>query len=168
MSLLSSSPIETLIPAQFSYMPEILPDVTAQKSEQSFHIDVAAADIDMKEAEREQGTEEARPVLVAITSKLISHAGILVLDVIFLYRLLRHPGTPWYARGVLFLPVMYLCSPIQLIPNFIPVLGQVDDVFMVWVGKRCAEKLVHAETRRECYDAAAAIRRSLFRRLNIS
>jgi uncharacterized membrane protein YkvA (DUF1232 family) len=75
---------------------------------------------------------------------------------VFLYRLLRHPKTRWYARGLLFLPVIYLCSPIQLIPNFIPVLGQMDDVFVIWVTKKVARNLMDENVWRECHSAAAA------------
>jgi uncharacterized membrane protein YkvA (DUF1232 family) len=64
--------------------------------------------------------------------------------------------TPWYVKGLLTLPVMYLCSPIQLIPNFIPVLGQMDDVFVIWITKKSARKLVDEQTLQECHDAAAA------------
>jgi uncharacterized membrane protein YkvA (DUF1232 family) len=96
--------------------------------------------------------------LTSLTSRLFARTATFIRDIVFLYRLLRHPDTPWYAKAVLFLPVMYLCSPIQLIPNFIPVLGQMDDVLMIWVAKKFAVNFVGAKTRRECQDAAAAIR----------
>jgi uncharacterized membrane protein YkvA (DUF1232 family) len=54
---------------------------------------------------------------------------------------------------VLFLPVAYICSPIQLLPNFIPVLGQLDDFFMIWVANRLLERLVSEDIRRECREA---------------
>ena len=44
---------------------------------------------------------------------------------------LRHPGTPWYAKAVLGLALAYFLSPIDLIPDFIPVLGQLDDLLIV-------------------------------------
>ena len=92
----------------------------------------------------------------AIKDKLRAGMAAFVHDIVFLYRLLRHPMTPWYVRGLLALPVMYLCSPIQLIPNFIPVLGQMDDVFVIWITKKSARKLVDEQTLQECRDAAAA------------
>jgi uncharacterized membrane protein YkvA (DUF1232 family) len=46
-------------------------------------------------------------------------------------RALRHPDVPWYSKGVCGLAVLYCASPIQLIPNFIPVIGQLDDVFVI-------------------------------------
>ncbi|MDO9366754.1 MAG: YkvA family protein [Methylotenera sp.] len=48
------------------------------------------------------------------------------------YRLvLRHPQTPWIAKCFLGLAVGYLLLPFDLIPDFIPVLGQLDDVVII-------------------------------------
>ncbi len=93
-----------------------------------------------------------------LTGKLRRSMAAFVVDVVFLYRLLRHPKTRWYARGLLFLPVIYLCSPIQLIPNFIPVLGQMDDVFVIWVTKKIVQGLVDEKSWQECRSGAVASR----------
>jgi uncharacterized membrane protein YkvA (DUF1232 family) len=93
-----------------------------------------------------------------LTDKLRTSVACFAVDVVFLYRLVRHPKTPWYARGLLSLPVIYICSPIQLIPNFIPVVGQMDDLFVIWMTKRIARRLVDEETREECHCAAVATR----------
>lgn len=48
------------------------------------------------------------------------------------YRLvLKHPQTPWMAKCFLGLAVGYLLLPFDLIPDFIPVLGQLDDVIII-------------------------------------
>lgn len=48
------------------------------------------------------------------------------------YRLvLKHPQTPWLAKLFLGLAVAYLLLPFDLIPDFIPILGQLDDVVIV-------------------------------------
>lgn len=48
------------------------------------------------------------------------------------YRLvLKHPQTPWLAKGLLWLAVGYLLLPFDLIPDFIPVLGQLDEVIII-------------------------------------
>jgi uncharacterized membrane protein YkvA (DUF1232 family) len=100
------------------------------------------------------------------TNKVLASVEAFVHDIVFLYRMLRHPKTPWYARGLLFLPVMYLCSPIQLMPSFIPVLGQIDDVCVIWMAKKFARKLIDVKTRQECHNVAAAIKlSSLVKRL---
>src|SRR5277367_5668092 len=98
----------------------------------------------------------------AIKDKLRLGMAALVHDIVFLYRLLRHPKTSWYVRGMLILPVMYLCSPIQLIPSFIPVIGQMDDVFVIWITKKTTLKLVDEKILQECHDAAAATELSIY------
>jgi uncharacterized membrane protein YkvA (DUF1232 family) len=48
------------------------------------------------------------------------------------YRLvLKHPQTPWVAKVFLGLAIGYLLLPFDLIPDFIPVLGQLDDVIII-------------------------------------
>lgn len=48
------------------------------------------------------------------------------------YRLvLKHPQTPWPAKVCLWLAIGYLLLPFDLIPDFIPVLGQLDDVVII-------------------------------------
>ena len=110
-----------------------------------------------QELTRDQNKTRRRSRLEGGTNRLLSSMVVCLQDIVFLYRLLRHPKTPWYARGLLCLPVMYLCSPIQLMPNFIPVLGQMDDVCVIWMAKKFAQKLVDVNTRQECRDAAVAI-----------
>jgi len=46
-------------------------------------------------------------------------------------RLLRDPRVPRRAKVALVLVVPYLASPVDLIPDFIPVLGQLDDAVLV-------------------------------------
>ena len=46
-------------------------------------------------------------------------------------RALGRPDVPWYARLTCGLAMLYIVSPIQLIPNFIPILGQMDDVLVL-------------------------------------
>lgn len=61
------------------------------------------------------------------------------------YRLvLKHPQTPWLAKVFLGLAIGYLLLPFDLIPDFIPVLGQLDDVLiipvLVYVGLKLTPK----------------------------
>jgi uncharacterized membrane protein YkvA (DUF1232 family) len=54
----------------------------------------------------------------------------------------KDPRTPWYARAVLGATVAYAVSPIDLIPDFIPVLGHLDDAVIVPAGFFLAKRLV--------------------------
>jgi uncharacterized protein DUF1232 len=65
---------------------------------------------------------------------------------------------PWHAKAVAGLVAAYALSPIDLIPDFIPVLGYLDDLIIVPLGILLAVKLVPAELMAEF--RAEAIRRS--------
>jgi uncharacterized membrane protein YkvA (DUF1232 family) len=62
-----------------------------------------------------------------------------------LYFAYRDPRTPWYARAFSALVVAYLLSPIDLIPDFIPILGYLDDLVLVPLGIRLALKMIPQE-----------------------
>src|SRR5262245_8988270 len=51
-----------------------------------------------------------------------------------LYRACRDPRTPWYAKALGIAVVAYALSPIDLIPDFIPVIGWIDDLLIVPLG----------------------------------
>jgi uncharacterized membrane protein YkvA (DUF1232 family) len=65
-------------------------------------------------------------------------------------RAVRHPGVPWYAKLVAACSVCYVFSPIQLIPNFIPVIGQLDDVLVITLGLKLLRKWVPSEVLKQC------------------
>ena len=52
-------------------------------------------------------------------------------DGVTLWFACKHPKTPWYAKALGLFVVAYALSPIDLIPDFIPVLGCVDDVLLL-------------------------------------
>lgn len=62
-----------------------------------------------------------------------------------LYLAYRDSRTPWYARLFSLLVVLYALSPVDLVPDFIPVLGYVDDLLLVPVGVWIALKMIPAE-----------------------
>lgn len=63
-----------------------------------------------------------------------------------------HPDTPWYAKALAVLVAAYAFSPIDLIPDFIPVLGYLDDVIIVplgiWLALRMIPQRVLDDSRR--------------------
>jgi uncharacterized membrane protein YkvA (DUF1232 family) len=69
-------------------------------------------------------------------------ARTLKRDTYALYLAARDPRTPWYARGLAVLIVAYAFSPIDLIPDFIPVLGYLDDLLLVPLGVALLVRLV--------------------------
>jgi formylglycine-generating enzyme required for sulfatase activity/uncharacterized membrane protein YkvA (DUF1232 family) len=65
-------------------------------------------------------------------------------------RALVHPQVPWYAKAVVGCAVLYIVSPIQLIPNFIPIIGQLDDVLVVTAGVKFLRRCVSQSVLDEC------------------
>lgn len=73
-----------------------------------------------------------------------------------LYLAARDRRVPWYAKAVLLLVVGYAFSPIDLIPDFIPVLGYLDDLLLLPLGILWAIRLIPAPVWEECQARARA------------
>ena len=71
-----------------------------------------------------------------------------------LYLAYRDPRTPWGARIFAAVVVCYAFSPIDLIPDFIPVLGYLDDLVLVPIGIWLALKMIPPEVMAESRDRA--------------
>ena len=71
-----------------------------------------------------------------------------------LYLAYRDPRVPWYARVVAACVVAYAFSPIDLIPDPIPVLGYLDDLVLLPLGVALALKLIPAPVMAECRQRA--------------
>jgi uncharacterized membrane protein YkvA (DUF1232 family) len=80
-------------------------------------------------------------------------------DAMTLWFALRHPATPWYAKALAVLVAAYILSPIDLIPDFIPVLGVLDDIILVpiliWATLRALPAPVRADSRDQAQAWAA-------------
>jgi uncharacterized membrane protein YkvA (DUF1232 family) len=72
-----------------------------------------------------------------------------------LYLAYRDPRTPWYARVFAALVVAHTFSPIDLIPDFIPVIGYLDDLIITPVGIYLSVKMIPAEVMADARQAAA-------------
>ena len=70
-------------------------------------------------------------------------------DVVALYLATRDPRTPWHAKAVAACVAAYALSPIDLIPDFIPVLGYVDDLIIVPLGIVLVVRLIPEPLMRE-------------------
>ena len=78
-------------------------------------------------------------------SKLKDRATALKREVYALYIAARDPRVPWYAKVVMGLVLAYALSPIDLIPDFVPVLGYLDDLIIVPLGIALALRMVPAQ-----------------------
>jgi len=63
---------------------------------------------------------------------------------------LRHPEAPWRAKAAAALAPLYVLSPVQLIPTFIPVIGQMDDLFVVWLSMKLVRKFSPEKVIADC------------------
>jgi uncharacterized membrane protein YkvA (DUF1232 family) len=72
------------------------------------------------------------------------------------YLAMKDPRTPWYARALAAVIVGYAFSPIDLIPDPIPVLGYLDDLILLPLGVLLLVKLLPPEVMADCRAKAAA------------
>lgn len=82
--------------------------------------------------------------------KMKKWAGNLKKQLLVLYLAYRDERVTWYAKLFTMLVVAYAFSPIDLIPDFIPVLGYLDDLILVPLGVSLALKLIPKEVLQEC------------------
>lgn len=83
-------------------------------------------------------------------------ARMLKRDAMALYLAARDPRVPWYAKAVAAGVAAYALSPIDLIPDFIPVLGYLDDLVLVPLGIALAVRLIPPALFEEHREQAAA------------
>jgi uncharacterized membrane protein YkvA (DUF1232 family) len=91
-----------------------------------------------------------------MTERLRDWARAIKRDVHALALAARDPRVPWYAKAVALAVAAYALSPIDLIPDFIPVIGHLDDVIIVPLGIGLAVRLIPAEVLAEHRAAASA------------
>ena len=72
------------------------------------------------------------------------------------YCVFKDSGTPWYAKIVAACTAGYLLSPIQLIPNYIPVIGCLDDLLVLFLGAKLIHKLTPSRVIADCRDLVEA------------
>jgi len=79
---------------------------------------------------------------LTISDKLKLWARNIKRDVVALWLAARDPRVPWYAKAIAGAVAAYALSPIDLIPDFIPVLGYLDDLIIVPLGIILAVKMI--------------------------
>ncbi|MGD8473078.1 MAG: YkvA family protein [Anaerolineae bacterium] len=86
-----------------------------------------------------------------------SQARKLKRETYALYLAYRDPRTPWVARLFSALVVAYAFSPIDLIPDPIPVLGYLDDLILIPLGIYLAVKMIPPEVLEECREQSESV-----------
>jgi len=87
---------------------------------------------------------------MTMLAELKERARHLKAETFALYLAARDPRTPWYARLLVAGIVAYAFSPIDLIPDFVPVLGYLDDLILIPIGIALAIKLIPDTVLAEC------------------
>lgn len=77
-------------------------------------------------------------------------ASTLKKETYALFLAAKHPHTPWYAKLFAGVIVAYAFSPIDLIPDFIPILGYLDDLILLPLGVLLARKMIPEDVLQEC------------------
>jgi uncharacterized membrane protein YkvA (DUF1232 family) len=85
-----------------------------------------------------------------LLDSLRRRARALKVETLALYHVARDPRVPWYARLFVGVVVAYALSPIDLIPDFVPVLGYLDDLILVPLGIALALRMVPSQVLDEC------------------
>jgi uncharacterized membrane protein YkvA (DUF1232 family) len=80
--------------------------------------------------------------MAGLFERLKSWARALKRDVVALWIAARDPRTPWMAKLIAGAVAAYALSPVDLIPDFVPVLGYLDDLIIVPLGMALALRLV--------------------------
>lgn len=66
-------------------------------------------------------------------------------EALIMYRASKDPNTPWFAKVFVVLVMAYALSPIDLIPDFIPVIGYLDDLILIPLGIYFGMKMIPSE-----------------------
>ena len=93
---------------------------------------------------------------VPIAERWRQQARGLKQEVFALYLACRDPRVPWYAKALAATVVAYALSPIDLIPDFIPVLGYLDDLVVIPLGVLAVRAMIANDVMEDCRRRARA------------
>lgn len=91
---------------------------------------------------------------LTLNQRLRQWARKLKNEVIAMYFVMKHPETPVYAKVLAAIIIGYALSPIDFIPDFVPILGYVDDVILLPLGIAFVIKLIPANILEACREEA--------------
>ncbi len=102
------------------------------------------------------GGGRSKTCLYAMLERLKARARALKNEAFAVYLAAKDPRTPWYAKALVFFVVAHTFSPIDLIPDFIPVLGYLDDLIITPGGLWLAVRMIPPEVLVEARKTVAA------------
>lgn len=83
---------------------------------------------------------------------------ILVTKQIYLlYLIIKHEEVPWPAKLAGGCALAYIFSPVQLIPNFMPVIGQSDDILVLYIGMKVVRRFTSPAILKQCEACAESV-----------
>jgi len=94
---------------------------------------------------------------MAFLDRLKDRARILKRETLALYLAARDPRTPWYAKVLAVAIVAYALSPVDLIPDFIPVLGYLDELVLIPAGIALVIRLIPREVMEDAHARAGDV-----------
>jgi uncharacterized membrane protein YkvA (DUF1232 family) len=89
-----------------------------------------------------------------LTQTLRQQARALKAETLALYLAVRDPRVPWYAKVTAAVVVAYALSPIDLIPDFVPILGYLDDLILIPLGIALVLRMIPAQVMEDCRERA--------------
>ena len=102
-------------------------------------------------------------------ARVKAKARALKIELHAMWFAIKHPDTPWTAKAILIGVLLYAASPIDIIPDFIPFFGMLDDIVIIaaglWLARRLIPEEVMSESREKArtIDREGGLIRSLFR-----
>jgi uncharacterized membrane protein YkvA (DUF1232 family) len=94
---------------------------------------------------------------MGVLDALRNRARLLKRETLALFLAAKDPRTPWYAKLLAVAIVAYALSPIDLIPDFIPVLGYLDELVLIPAGIALVIRLVPADVMAEARERAGEV-----------
>jgi uncharacterized membrane protein YkvA (DUF1232 family) len=94
---------------------------------------------------------------MAWLERLKARARRMKTEVFALALAARHPRTPWYAKMIVAGVVLYALTPVDLVPDFIPVVGLIDDLVFIWLAVALAVRFVPPPVLAECRERAQSV-----------
>ncbi|WP_371371425.1 YkvA family protein [Sporomusa aerivorans] len=98
--------------------------------------------------------EKIKESQLTLNQRLKQWARKLKNEIVTMYFVIKHPETPLYAKVLAAIIVGYALSPIDLIPDFVPILGWVDDVILLPLGIALVIKMILAKILEACREEA--------------